>query len=56
MSLSTIAYKGFAFGYGVFALGAMLLVSSLTKPNFRKLSAEDKKELAAGTLFTYFRG
>lgn len=48
MSLSNLAYKGFGFGYGTLALGAFLLLSSLRKPNFRKLSAEDKKELIAG--------
>jgi hypothetical protein len=48
MSLSALAWKGFAFGYGALALPAFLILSAFRKGNFRKLSAEDKKELEAG--------
>ena len=49
MSLSKIAWEGFSFGYGTLALCAMLAVAAVRKPNFIKMSAEDKKELIAGT-------
>ena len=49
MSVASVLLKAFGFGYGTLALSAMLVASSVTKPNFRKLSAEDKEELVKGT-------
>jgi hypothetical protein len=48
MSVSNFLLTAFGFGYGTLALSAMLVASSVTKPNFRKLSEEDKKELEKG--------
>jgi hypothetical protein len=50
MTLSQLAYKGFSFGYGSLALSAFLLLSSIRKGSFKKLSVEDKKQLAAGMI------
>jgi hypothetical protein len=48
MTLSQLVFKGLSFGYGTLGLAAFLLLASVRKSAFKKLNAEEKKELAAG--------
>ncbi|KIW01234.1 uncharacterized protein PV09_07277 [Verruconis gallopava] len=47
MTLSKLVWNSFVFGYGTLVLPAFLLLAFIRKPNFRRLNAEDKKELVA---------
>jgi hypothetical protein len=52
MSLANMVYQGFGFWYGSLALVAFISAARIQKPNFRKLTADDKKQLAAGVLLS----